>query len=219
MLECQNNPSIGRIGTVYCDTFEGCLAPTFVSIPEFYAQLYITSVTTATSGGYTVTVLRKKQAAATAAAKEDANMRDLVKSTVIPDQERVNEEGSTLVLQTPNAPVLCTEFEGSVVAKSRYMFDFVDESSGKGCLKGAPRLTKEDESTKVPGVFLVGPTVSHGSLSFCFVYNFRQRFGVVANTICQGLRIHTRAVVADCCTANMYLDDFSCCNDTCGDVC
>ena len=49
---------------------------------------------------------------------------------------------------------------------------------------GAPLLTtSEDESTKVPGVFLVGPSVRHGKLSFCFIYKFRQRFGIVANAI------------------------------------
>jgi putative flavoprotein involved in K+ transport len=80
-------------------------------------------------------------------------------------------------------------------------------------------LTKNDESTKIPGVFLVSPTVSHGTLSFCFVYKFRQRFTVVANSICGGLGIDTRAVVAECRKANMYLDEFSCCSDTCGDVC
>ena len=34
--------------------------------------------------------------------------------------------------------------------------------------------------TQVPGAFLVGPTVSHGKLSFCFIYKFRARFGVIA---------------------------------------
>ena len=73
---------------------------------------------------------------------------------------------------------------------------------------GAPLLTKEDESTKVPGVFLVGPTVRHGELSFCFIYKFRQRFGIVANAICRGLGRDTTAAVEACRKMNMYLDDF-----------
>ena len=88
-----------------------------------------------------------------------------------------------------------------------------------GCLAGAPLLTDRDESTKVPGVFLVGPAVVHKHLSFCFVYKFRQRFAIVASAICGGLGIDTRAAIAECRKANMYLDDFSCCGDTCGDVC
>jgi hypothetical protein len=88
-----------------------------------------------------------------------------------------------------------------------------------GCLDGAPLLTENDESTKVPGVFLVGPTVSHGKHSFCFVYKFRQRFAIVANAICKGLGVDTRAAVKECREANMYLDDLSCCENSCGDVC
>ena len=73
----------------------------------------------------------------------------------------------------------------------------------------------EDESTKTPGVFLVGPSVSHGQLSFCFVYKFRQRFGIVANAICRGLGRDTAEAVAECRRTNMYLDDFACCEDAC----
>jgi len=69
----------------------------------------------------------------------------------------------------------------------------------------------------VPGVFLVGPNVRHGSRSFCFVYKFRQRFGIVANAICRGLGRDTTAAVALSRKHDMYLDDFSCCEDTCGD--
>jgi len=93
------------------------------------------------------------------------------------------------------------------------------KNASKGCIAGAPLLTKKDESTKVPGVFLVGPAVSHGSLSFCFIYKFRQRFAVVAKAICEGMGIDVRAAVDECKTANMLLEDLSCCEDTCGDVC
>merc|ERR1711971_526666 len=90
----------------------------------------------------------------------------------------------------------------------------------KGCHAGAPLLTENDESTKVPGVFLVGPTVSHGTLSFCFVYKFRQRFAIVADRICSGLGMDTRAAVAESRKNNMFLEDLSCCtSDACGDVC
>ena len=56
----------------------------------------------------------------------------------------------------------------SVASAARDLFDVSDGSAeAKGCLAGAPLLTDEDESTKVPGVFLVGPSVVHGELSFC----------------------------------------------------
>jgi len=70
-------------------------------------------------------------------------------------------EGSELVLHTPNPPVLCTGFEGSVQTIARNLFEF-EGKDAKGCLAGAPMLTSVDESTTVPGVFLVGPTVRHG---------------------------------------------------------
>merc|ERR1712187_486119 len=97
-------------------------------------------------------------------------------------------------------------------AAAGHLFKLADESDvAKGCLAGAPLLTREDESTKVPGVFLVGPTVSHGELSFCFIYKFRQRFGIVSNAICRGLGKDTTAAVAECRRTNMYLDDLTCC--------
>ena len=89
--------------------------------------------------------------------------------------------------------------------------------AAKGCLCGAPLLTAEDQSTTVPGVFLVGPNVRHGDLSFCFVYKFRQRFGIVANAICRGLGLDTKAAVEKCRKHDMYMDDFNCCEDACGD--
>jgi len=119
-------------------------------------------------------------------------------------------------------------FVGSVKDAAGHLFDSADDNTVEkppaqkkdlGCLEGAPLLTDNDESTKVPGVFLVGPMVSHGSNSFCFVYKFRQRFAVVANAISQGLGCDTRAAVAKCREHNMYLDDLSCCGDSCGDVC
>ena len=129
-------------------------------------------------------------------------------------------EGSELVVHTANPPVLCNGFEGSVASVARNLFDLADEGDkAKGCLAGAPLLTNFDESTKVPGVFLVGPSVSHGGLSFCFVYKFRQRFGIVADAICRGLGRDTKSAVEDAREMNMYLDDFDCCEGVCNDAC
>ena len=108
-------------------------------------------------------------------------------------------EGDELMVHTPQPPLLCTGFEGSVAAAARHLFDLAGESDeGKGCLAGAPLLTANDESTKIPGVFLVGPSVCQGAVSFCFIFKFRQRFGVVANTICSGLGRDTEMAVAVC---------------------
>ena len=65
----------------------------------------------------------------------------------------------------------------------------------------------------------MGPAVRHGDLSFCFVYKFRQRFGIVADAIAKGLGRETAAAVDAARDMNMYLDDFECCKAACGEAC
>ena len=68
-------------------------------------------------------------------------------------------------------------------------------------------------------IFLAGPAVRHGSLSFCFVYKFRQRFAIVADAIARGLGRDTTDSVQECRDMDMFLDDFECCKSACGDAC
>ena len=153
------------------------------------------------------------------------------------------KHGGEVSLKTPQPPVLCAGFLGSVKQGAvKDLFDWVapdaddepadddeddkpefdladaDEGDAKpasGCAAGSPLLNEVDESTKVPGLFLVGPAVRHGKLSFCFVYKFRQRFGVVADAIARGLGRDTADAVAQCRKTNMFLDDFECCEGSC----
>ena len=179
--------------------------------PELLAPLRVRRVERAEGGGYNVIAEWK------AAEHLPLNGQRKPLATLAEVGVHAGAEGSELVVHTAQPPVLCTGFEGSVVSGAACdLFEFADESDeAKGCLCGAALLTQEDESTKVPGVFLVGPSVSHGQLSFCFVYKFRQRFGIVANAICRGLGRDTRRAVAQCRQENMYLDDFSCCEGAC----
>ena len=166
------------------------------------------------------------------------------------DERKAMAEGTEVELRTPQAPVLCAGFEGSValgVVKDLFAFagdeddkkekeggeeedkkESAEEAEGKeegkkpgsgGCADGAPLLNEVDESTKTPGLFLVGPAVRHGELSFCFVYKFRQRFGVVADAIARGLGRDTAEKVKACRNMNMFLDDFNCCKGACGETC
>lgn len=141
--------------------------------------------------------------------------------------EEAPAEGSEVSLCTPQPPVLCAGFEGSVLSGvAKGLFEWgakkekgnQDEGPGEGgeggegketggeekdgaaagCAEGAPLLTEQDESTKTPGLFLVGPAVRHGELSFCFVYKFRQRFGIVADAIARGLGRDTKEAVEEC---------------------
>lgn len=79
---------------------------------------------------------------------------------------------------------------------------------------GFPLLTKDDESTIVPGAFLCGPAVRHGNLIFCFIYKYRQRFAVVAKAIATSLGLPAEGLETyrQC---GMYLDDLSICGEDC----
>lgn len=215
----------GRLREVMDPAFRGVR-------PKLMAPLRVVrvdEVPPSEGGGFNVTAVFKKRLVPRASSaseekggegdeRQHAPLRDLANFEWSPV-----DEGSSLVVHTPCRPLLCTGFEGSIAAPGSVASGLFEFASGDhprgGCLAGAPLLTAEDESTKVPGIFLAGPSVRHGKLSFCFVYKFRQRFAVVSNAICRGLGIDTRAAVAKCRSQNMYLDDFATCEETCGDVC
>lgn len=106
---------------------------------------------------------------------------------------------------TKRRPILATGFEGSPTL-IRELFDWRDD--------GFPLLSSVDESTIAPGLFLVGSLVRHERLVFCFIYKFRQRFGVVANAIGQRL-VQDTSALQKYRFWGMYLDDLSCCGDEC----
>lgn len=189
------------------DRLRSVLSENFSPQPELLAPLRVISVDEAKGGGFDIT------------AKWKAVDEETFPNWSVIRTEEPGQKDSVVVLHSKQAPVLCTGFEGSVAAQAGHLFDFPEEGETKGCIGNGPLLTRNDESTKVPGVFLVGPSVTHGPLSFCFVYKFRQRFAVVANAICQGLGMDTEEAVAQCRRTNMYLDDFAVCEDTCGDDC
>ena len=183
--------------------------------PRLLAPLRVVRVEKAAGGGFDVVATWK----AAESLPPKGPMRKPVVANAGAD-DPAGAEGSELVVHTQQPPVLCTGFVGSVAAAASHLFNLADESDkAKGCLAGAPMLSEVDESTKVPGVFLVGPQVRHGELSFCFIYKFRQRFAIVADAICRGLGRNTKAAVEECRKMNMFLDDFSCCEATCGEAC
>ena len=131
------------------------------------------------------------------------------------DVTSVRKDGDKWVVQASDGrewpsetrPILATGFKGSL-----------------GCLDGliecnetgAPVVTEEgDESTLAPGLFIAGPILEHRGVNFCFIYKFRQRFAVVADAIAQRLGKDTTEAVAARRAAGMYLDDLSCCVESC----
>ena len=190
----------------------------FAPRPKLLAPLRVLRVERAAAGGFNVTAAWKADEAPLPTGPLRTPL-GVAAGTDLGGAARA--EGSELVIHTTQPPVLCTGFEGSVASAANHLFSFAGPSDeAKGCLAGAPLLTASDESTKVPGVFLVGPTVRHGEHSFCFVYKFRQRFGIVAHAICRGLGRRDADMAAEVARKmNMYLDDFSCCKAACGETC
>ena len=84
---------------------------------------------------------------------------------------------------SPTQPILATGFKSSLMLIDE-LFIWEDE-------KNYVLLNQDDESIKTPGLFLVGPQVRHDDLIFCFIFKYRQRFGVVANAIGKKLGIDT----------------------------
>ncbi|MEM6645216.1 MAG: NAD(P)/FAD-dependent oxidoreductase [Bacteroidota bacterium] len=108
--------------------------------------------------------------------------------------------------KVPTQPILATGFTSSLVLV-RDLFHWHEHDAY--CL-----LNDQDESTKTPGLFLAGPQVRHDDLIFCFIYKFRQRFGVVANAIGTRLGMDT-AILEQYRSEGLYLDDLSCCGEEC----
>ena len=126
----------------------------------------------------------------------------------------VTLEGDTYVLATKNGqifktktqPILACGFEGSHRSVS-HLFEQRDD--------GFPLLNESDESTILPGMFLCGPSVRHDDHIFCFIYKYRQRFGIVAQAIASSLDLPTDELVSMYRSWGMYLDDLSCCGQEC----
>ncbi|TYT63929.1 NAD(P)/FAD-dependent oxidoreductase [Natrialba swarupiae] len=107
-------------------------------------------------------------------------------------------DGERVRSRTP--PVLATGFEGSLTLVED-LFAFDGEF---------PELTDCDESTATPGLFLVGPQVAHDGQQFCFIYKFRQRFAVVAETIGERLGADVDPL-SEYREKEMFLEDLDCC--------
>jgi thioredoxin reductase len=131
------------------------------------------------------------------------------------DITSVREDGDTWVAHASDGrewasetrPILATGFEGSLSH-----LDGLIEYDEDGALV----VTEEaDESTLVPGLFISGPILEHRGVNFCFIYKFRQRFAVVADAIAQRLGMDTEGAVAARRAVGMYLDDLSCCEESC----
>ena len=122
------------------------------------------------------------------------------------DQYLIYVEGKSSPYLSVAQPVLATGFNSSAIMIEN-LFDWDENKSY--CL-----LNEKDESLKTPGLFLVGPQVRHNNLIFCFIYKFRQRFGVVANAIGEQLGMDT-SFLEQYFNEGLYLDELSGLDEEC----
>ena len=110
------------------------------------------------------------------------------------------------IFKSQTQPLLASGFQGSHKFVS-HLFDKRED--------GFPLLSKCDESTVTPGMFLCGPSVRHDHHDFCFIYKYRQRFAIVAQAIASPLDIPTEKFIETYKGWGMYLDYLSCCGQEC----
>jgi putative flavoprotein involved in K+ transport len=103
-------------------------------------------------------------------------------------------------------PILATGFHGGFAS-------IVDRFALRE--DGFPQLNSLDESTQCANLFLVGPSVRHEGLIFCFIFKYRQRFAIVANSIAKRLGLETEEFESTYRRWGMFLDDLSCCGEQC----
>ena len=117
--------------------------------------------------------------------------------------EVATEDEERFTTETP--PILASGFLGS----HRLVRDLFEQRPD-----GYPLLNGNDESTRVPGLFLCGPAVRHDDHVFCFIFKFRMRFAVVAKAIATSLGLPANGL-EEYRHWGMYLDDLSCCGEEC----
>lgn len=114
-------------------------------------------------------------------------------------------DGSSRLFKTAVPPILATGFKGSL--------SLIEELFERG-EQGEVRLSALDESVKTAGLFVAGPSVIHRELKLCFIYKFRQRFGVIAGEIAKRLGLPADGL-EEYRAKGMLLEDLSCCEEDC----
>lgn len=129
--------------------------------------------------------------------RDDAD-RFEVRARAAEGHEPDDGESPTYTVSTP--PILATGYEPHLGPVADH-FPLDD---------GVIQVTEVDEAPKTSGLFLAGPDVTHNGVKFCFIYKFRSRFPVIAETIGSRLGIDTGPLDIYR-EQNMFLEDLSCC--------
>jgi putative flavoprotein involved in K+ transport len=129
---------------------------------------------------------------------------DIVEITEVDGQgwELTDSDGTPFFSRTK--PILATGFRSALEIISQH-FLWRD---------GHAVLSEEaDESTTTPGLFYAGPSLMHRGASFCFIYKFRSRFGIIARAIAQRLGLEWEEPLKLWRSRGFMLEDLDCCAD------
>ena len=114
------------------------------------------------------------------------------------------------IIESTRAPICATGFslvKGPIDEYISYRED------------GSPQLVEQtDEFYGQENIYLVGPSVRHDNHLFCFIYKFRQRFGVIVSDIMRKENYIDQEIdmlVNKSKENGMYLSDLSCCDTEC----
>ena len=110
------------------------------------------------------------------------------------------------VYTSKNKPLLASGFDGS----HKFVSHLFEQRKD-----GFPKLDDNDCSTTTEGMYLCGPSIRHDGHIFCFIFKYRQRFGIVARSIAESLGLPTEDFVSIYRSWGMFLDDLSCCGQEC----
>lgn len=117
------------------------------------------------------------------------------------------DAGAGGVFTSGEPPILAVGFDAGT-GPVREFFEYRED--------GEIRLSEDDESTLAPGLFLAGPLVRHDHHIFCYIYKFRQRFSIIAETIAERLGVPVSEELLELYERNqMRLVDLSCCGREC----
>lgn len=142
---------------------------------------------------------------------------DFISMTANTRIKEITHDGDSYILHTEEGeqlssltePILANGFSSSLTLIED-LFEWKDDY---------PVLSEYDESTISPNLYLAGPQVFHSKALFCFIYKFRQRFPIIAESITKKLGLNKKkrvqTVIKDYKNKNFYLKDLSCCNDEC----
>ena len=137
---------------------------------------------------------------------------------VVGEVESIDMDNYTFLIQLKDKSIIKTE-QNPICATGFSMVQKPIEKHNTFRPDGFPLLNEEtDEFYDKNNFYLSGPSVRHDDHIFCFIYKFRQRFGVIVEDILSKEMYNVNDIVSlvtDWKRNGMYLSDLSCCDEEC----